>query len=167
MHISLHFFCLIFIVLIFIVYDFSLISYRFRWYLLQWILLSFCFCKKQKLVELRKFSLDPYLSLRWTSDFEILYLVWEVYSYKSLLMVAPRVSVLFLVLSIIFYPEIKFSQFWFQQKFSHQLFSELLLQFFERILLTYSIWLYWILFLSDAGWSNLWMKIKTFSLFSS
>ena len=52
------------------------------------------------------FSLKPYWSLRWISDFELFILYWEVCGYMSLSVVTLALSVLFLVLANLYYLEV-------------------------------------------------------------
>ena len=61
------------------------------------------------MVQLKKFFLESYLSVRWTSDFELFLLYWEVCSDMSLSVVTLGFSVLFLVLELLSYQEVNCS----------------------------------------------------------
>ena len=72
----------------------------FGCYFLQWVVSVFYYCTKsnnQSLVQLKKFYLDPYLSLRWSNDFELFVLYWKWCSYISLSVVILGSSEVFFV----------------------------------------------------------------------
>ena len=68
--------------------------------------LKILFFKKNNMLELKKFSLEPYFSLRWTSVFELFVLSWEVCGYMLLSVVILGISVLFFVLSILIFLDV-------------------------------------------------------------